>query len=97
MQATLGLLAEGVRFIEPSQFGIEVNTQVFERVSQCPNPGCSPGGVGCGCLAEDYHHLFCFSGVEEKVVLLIPLHKYSNDSSLGNTCHLKYDCIKTLP
>lgn len=36
--------------------------------------------VECGCPAEVYQQLFCFTGVKDKLGLLIPFHKMSNDS-----------------
>ena len=80
MQAVLALLVEYVSVVRPVQFLVEINTQVFERVHylnvltldvhQC---------VGCACPTEVYHHLFFVTGVKEKVVLLTPFKKVSNN------------------
>lgn len=50
----------------------------------CLNPVSSPvRGVwmSFGCPVEVCQNLFCFTGVKEKMLLLIPFHKVSNDST----------------
>lgn len=72
VQVTVALPVQDISLMGPVQVVVEVNTQVFESTTSMSGPWTVHRSVGCGCPTDVHHHLFCFTDVKEKVVLLTP-------------------------